>query len=81
MRTEINAHGVTVVEVKKDGEGRWRHIPNSSYNRRFTSATEMELSGPVAGSDYVKTKYSPDGTRTRGTNNNCANGYTPGALI
>ncbi|MFM9270107.1 PhoX family protein [Halomonas elongata] len=77
VRTEINAHGVTVVEVKKTGSGRWRHMPNSSYNRRYTSATEMELSGPVAGSDYVKTKFSPDGTMTRGTNNNCANGYTP----
>jgi hypothetical protein len=25
----------------------------------------------------MRTKYSPDGTRTRGTVNNCANGYTP----
>ncbi|PPD52242.1 MAG: hypothetical protein CTY11_09610 [Methylomonas sp.] len=37
----------------------------------------MEIRGPVRGSDFVKTQYSPDGTMTRGTINNCANGYTP----
>jgi secreted PhoX family phosphatase len=31
----------------------------------------------VRGSKHVVTKYSPDGTRTRGTINNCAHGYTP----
>ncbi|WP_136247842.1 PhoX family protein [Halomonas borealis] len=77
VRTEINAHGVTVVELEKRDDGRWQHVVDSDYNRRYTSATEMALSGPVAGSEYVQTRYSPDGTRTRGTNNNCANGYTP----
>ncbi|MWJ27087.1 DUF839 domain-containing protein [Halomonas sp. ZH2S] len=76
-RTEINAHGVTLVEVQKDGEGRWTHVPGSSYNRRLTSATVMDLGGPVAGSDYVKTRFSPNGAQTRGTNNNCGNGVTP----
>ncbi|GHB06498.1 PhoX family protein [Modicisalibacter luteus] len=77
VRTEINAHGVTIVRVQKQSNGTWTHVPNSPYNRRFTSATPMELSGPVAGSDYVVTAYSSDGTMTRGTNNNCASGYTP----
>ncbi|MEQ5769241.1 PhoX family phosphatase [Halomonas sp. H33-56] len=77
VRTEINAHGVTVVEVKKDADGRWSHVKGSAHNRRYTSATPMHLSGPVAGSDYVKTRYSPGGTQARGTNNNCAHGYTP----
>ncbi|SFH95142.1 PhoX family protein [Modicisalibacter xianhensis] len=77
VRTEINAHGVTIVRVQKQLDGTWTHIPNSPYNRRFTSATPMELSGPVAGSQYVVTAYSTDGTKTRGTNNNCASGYTP----
>ncbi|SNY98342.1 PhoX family protein [Halomonas sp. hl-4] len=76
-RTEINAHGVTIVEVEKDANGQWSHVPGSRYNRRFTSATEMDLAGPVAGSDYVKTRFSPAGTQTRGTNNNCGNGVTP----
>ncbi len=76
-RTEINAHGVTLVEVVKRDDGRWAHVPGSPYNRRLTSATEMELAGPVAGSDYARTRFSPEGTRTRGTNNNCGNGFTP----
>ncbi|MBY5923681.1 MULTISPECIES: PhoX family protein [unclassified Halomonas] len=77
VRTEINAHGVTVVEVQKGANGHWSHVKGSRYNRRYTSATPMHLSGPVAGSDYVKTRFSPGGTQARGTNNNCANGYTP----
>ncbi|ALM51367.1 PhoX family protein [Halomonas huangheensis] len=76
-RTEINAHGITLVEVEKSDAGVWQHVRNSSFNKRYTSATPMELAGPVAGSDYVVTRYSTDGTMARGTNNNCANGYTP----
>ncbi|OLO05981.1 PhoX family protein [Salinicola socius] len=77
VRTEINAHGVTIVEIQRQDDGGWAHVVDSPYNRRITTATPVLLSGPVAGSDYVKTRYSSDGTRTRGTNNNCANGYTP----
>ncbi|RUR31978.1 PhoX family phosphatase [Vreelandella andesensis] len=76
-RTEINAHGVTLVDVEKDANGHWSHVPGSRYNRRLTSATVIELAGPVAGSDYVKTRFSPAGTQTRGTNNNCGHGVTP----
>ncbi|MBE0398718.1 DUF839 domain-containing protein [Halomonas sp. FME1] len=76
-RTEINAHGVTMVEVEKDANGHWAHVPGSAYNRRLTSATVMDIAGPVAGSDYVKTQFSPSGMQTRGTNNNCGNGVTP----
>ncbi|BES70128.1 PhoX family phosphatase [Marinobacter nanhaiticus D15-8W] len=77
VRTEINAHGITLVRIQKQSDGSWSHVKNSSYNRRITSSTPMRLSGPVAGSDYVITPYSPSGTMTRGTNNNCAMGYTP----
>lgn len=37
----------------------------------------MEITGPLRGTDHVKTKYSTAGTHCRGTNNNCGNGYTP----
>ena len=37
----------------------------------------MEITGPVRGDDLVRTRFSPDGVRCRGTLNNCANGYTP----
>lgn len=76
-RTEINAHGITLVEVQKGADGQWTHVADSAYNRRLTSATVMDLAGPVAGSDYVKTRFSQTGTQTRGTNNNCGHGVTP----
>ncbi|MBS62529.1 PhoX family phosphatase [Salinisphaera sp.] len=76
-RTEINAHGVTVVELRRDENRVWDVVRNSQYNRRVTSATPCDLEGPVAGSQYVVTAYDNTGRTTRGTNNNCANGFTP----
>jgi hypothetical protein len=75
---EVNAHGVTICEVRRGASGTgMTMVRGSSFNRRVTSATPMDFAGPVKGSSLVKTKYSADGTSTRGTNNNCANGYTP----
>lgn len=76
VRKEINAHGVAIVHVRREN-GRWNIVHNSRFNRRFTSATAMKLAGPVGGTDWVKTPFSPNGTQVRGTNNNCGNGYTP----
>lgn len=76
VRKEINAHGVAVMHVRKSGST-WDIVKNSPYNRRFTSATPMALAGPVGGTDWVKTPYSPAGKMVRGTNNNCGNGTTP----
>ncbi|MCK0745377.1 PhoX family protein [Chromohalobacter nigrandesensis] len=77
VRTEINAHGVTLVKLSKNSDNVWSSDAGSRYNMRITSATPIEIGGPVRGSDYVVTAYSPDGTRTRGTNNNCGHGLTP----
>ena len=52
-------------------------VPNSKYNRRITSSTTAQLTGPVAGSDLVKTKFDPTGLQTRGINNNCGAGLSP----
>lgn len=76
VRKEMNAHGVSVVRIRRGVDGRWGAVPDPR-NRRITALTSMELAGPVRGSDFVKTKYSPDGTRVRGTLNNCASGPTP----
>ena len=76
VRKEINAHGVAVMHIKKNGSA-WEIVKNSKYNRRFTSATPMALAGPVAKSEWVKTPFSKDGSQARGTNNNCGNGTTP----
>lgn len=77
VRKEVAAHGVTVAHIQQQADGNWALVNNSPFNRRITGATPMELSGPVRGNSKVITKYSPDGSRTRGTLNNCGNGYTP----
>ncbi|WP_439641224.1 PhoX family protein [Nevskia sp.] len=76
---EMNAHGVSITELVP-GPSRATPVAfnrNSRFNRRITSLTDMVLSGPVAGDPQLVTRYSPNGTRTRGTVNNCANGFTP----
>lgn len=75
VRKEIAAHGVSVTQIGRQAN-RWG-IMRSRYNRRITGATPMRLSGPAAGHAKLRTAYSPDGTRTRGTLNNCAHGVTP----
>jgi hypothetical protein len=55
----------------------WDYEQRSRYNRRIHTLTEIKMSGPAARTAYMITKFSPDGSRTRGTVNNCANGYTP----
>ncbi|CAG8866007.1 hypothetical protein PS627_01838 [Pseudomonas fluorescens] len=76
VRKEINAHGAGVVRLSKVN-GRWQVVDNDPLNRRFTTATVMDIAGPLRGTDHVKTKFSVDGTQARGTNNNCGNGFTP----
>ncbi|QDK98860.1 PhoX family phosphatase [Acinetobacter tandoii] len=75
---ETNAHGVSVVHIKKDSATQKVEIVKSSlFNRRITASTVMDFAGVAADSDLVKTKFSPAGKQTRGTHNNCGNGYTP----
>jgi secreted PhoX family phosphatase len=76
---EMLAHGVSVSEYTDAGNRKWSYVPASTFNRRITPATVMQFNGPVADSAMLSTLYSPDGTRGRGTINNCANGITPWA--
>ena len=73
---ELMIHGLSVVEVQSDGK-RWNYKTSSPFNRRVTTMTEAVISGPARGSAHLVTKYSADGTRTRGTLNNCGTGKTP----
>lgn len=73
---EMNAHGCTVARIQRGADGQWAIIADP-MNRRITALTEMAISGPAAGSGHLITKFSPDGTKTRGTLNNCAYGATP----
>ena len=73
---EVAAHGVSIIEVQKSGSS-YSVNRSSTFNRRITAATPMEITGPARGDDLMVTKYSPSGTATRGTLNNCAHGCTP----
>jgi secreted PhoX family phosphatase len=72
---EMAAHGGTVIEIRKV-DGAWQTVLDSPYNRRITLDTEMQLTGPVAGHDRVKTPSDPTGRKVFGTLNNCAGGIT-----
>jgi uncharacterized protein len=74
---ELGIHGVSMVEVRKTATGKWEYVKASGFNRRFTTMTEMDISGPARGNALLKTKYSPDGSKTRGTLNNCGAGRSP----
>ena len=77
-RKEQRAHGVSCIEIVRDEvTGQFTVVQDSPYNRRITALTPMDLHGPAAGSDLLRTRYSPNGLDGRGTLNNCANGYTP----
>lgn len=74
---ELMAHGVSVAHIRQHANGDWGLVQDSPYNRRITASTPMTMTGPLAGNDKLITRYSPEGTRTRGTLNNCAHGFTP----
>ena len=74
---ETAIHGVSVVEVKNTS-GKWATVPASAFNFRLTAlSTNIQINGPARGNALMVTKYSTDGTRARGTLNNCGTGKTP----
>ena len=73
---EVDIHGIAVIEVAKTA-GKWGYAPSSALNFRLTALSPIEIAGPARGHAQMITKYSPDGTRTRGTLNNCGTGKTP----
>lgn len=74
---EIPVHGVSVVEVRKNSAGKFEYQKSSSFNRRITPLTPVQLSGPGRGNALMKTLFSPSGNDARGTINNCGTGYAP----
>ena len=77
---ELAAHGLSVVEVKKNA-GTWQVVDTSRHARRVTLDTAMAVSGPAAGHDRLKTKADPSGRALKGTLNNCAGGLTPWGTV
>jgi uncharacterized protein len=75
---EMMAHGGSVVEIKRDAvSGDWGVVAGSKYARRITAETPMEITGPAAGHERLKTSADPAGRRVFGMLNNCAGGMTP----
>jgi uncharacterized protein len=73
---EIAAHGGAVVEIRRVN-GQWQVVKDSKYNRRITAATSMDITGPAAGHDRMKTSADASGRKVSGMVNNCAGGVTP----
>ena len=81
----LNAHGVSIIEITKQGKGKgpgerggeWRVVRPSQYARRITGQTPIAIGGPAAGDNRLKTSGDQTGRLALGTLNNCAMGFTP----
>ena len=79
VRVAWAAHGLTVLVVEPTS-GRpagLEPVVGHALNRRFHNGSPFELTGPVAGSELVRTSADPEGRTVLGTLNNCAGGLTP----
>ena len=50
-----------MIEVKRDN-GKWQVVAGSKYARRIDPGTAMDITGPAAGHDRLKTKDDPTGS-------------------
>lgn len=78
---EIAAHGMSIVEIRRDFSGQWAYERNSFYNRRILGDTAIMLSGAAAGDAHMRTKADSGGQMVLGMLGNCAGGKTPWGTV
>jgi len=76
VRKSKAGHGVSVFHVKREN-GEWKPVVGGKHNRRITADTPMQITGPARGHKLMQTQADPEGIRSKGTWNNCGNGFTP----
>ncbi|WP_032672975.1 PhoX family protein, partial [Pseudomonas syringae] len=76
VQKALAAEGVSVIEVQQKN-GKWQFVQDSRYNRRVHGNTPINLSGPAAGHNWLKTDADKSGTHALGTFQNCSSGQTP----
>ena len=76
VEVEMAAVGGAVLEIAREN-GAWTVVPGSKFARRITANTPMDISGPAAGHDLLKTSADPQGRKVLGMFGNCAGGSTP----
>ncbi len=74
VRLSQHAHGVSVVAIAKGFGDKWDVVIDAPQNRRIHVNTDVEFSGPVAGSALLANAAD---NPFQGTVNNCSNGFTP----
>ncbi|GAA1395196.1 PhoX family phosphatase [Luteococcus peritonei] len=76
-------HGLSVVELeRKNSSSPYSYVKGAKLNRRILIDDAYKMTGPAAGSDLLKTKADPSGTKVLGTLGNCSGGLTPwGTLL
>jgi secreted PhoX family phosphatase len=77
---EMAANGHTVVKVDLTGNA-WTTDLASTFNRRITAWTEIDISGPAAGHNRLHTPDDPTGMRVLGALGGCAGGQTPWGTV
>ena len=80
VTSAIYSVGHSVIEVEKKN-GDWHVVNNSVYQRRITPYTPIEITGPAAGTERLKTRDDKTGRLVLGTLGNCAGGKTPWGTV
>jgi uncharacterized protein len=60
VNIELAAHGMSVIEIRREGLSDWSYLVDATLNRRIHGFTEIGLTGPAAGHALMKTAGDPE---------------------